>query len=384
MTFLKKLLFVTWVVYIFSWSVFAQSSVKNSIQAIEQRSGVSDTDLYTNIHSYDILKTLEGWCEARPVAKWKAFLQAWWAIMDNKYSTLDSAAILEDTWSLYGLLKSINENKLPAYNWNDYCKLKYAIVWLQQYMRDKHLEVMEKTWVISDFDGINFNNIQGYAVKLQALKNHNKKYGSYKAKIGTPLKIQYTNSWFKNSLTQDQQAILEQSDILMQNMVAYSLYELKRKWVIKQEDIDRVVNKLVFEYVQECGLFNWKYEIKETLDWRGNHIKYETNALELKVNFCPSYFVIREMPTLFNKIITHEMGHHVYYYQDNNAQAFESICWNSETVQNNQCSSADFVSDYSKIASLEDYAEQFMHWFLWIWNNNTAILKKKRNHFENL
>lgn len=366
------------------WVVNAQSSIKNSVQAIESRVGLNATDMYTNIYNYDIMNALDNACETSPVKKWQWFVKAASALLDKKYTTMNNATILSDTTRLYTLVSTLNEKKIPAYDWNDYCKLKYAMIGLLQYLRDKHIWVLESTWVIKDFDGVDFSTIHWYQVKIDTLKMHNKKYWSYLSRVWTPLITAMHNPSFKNSLSQQQRSVLDETELLMKNLLAKSLYDLRSEWVIGQQDIAMIADKVEFEYVKECWLFNWRYEIKQTLDSNWNHIKYETTNLLLKVNLCPSYFVIRELPTLFTKIIVHELGHHVYYFKDTSSESFEAICWEWASQRNNTCSSWDFVSEYAQTAAVEDYAEHFMFWFLDIPISTTWILGEKTSHFIDL
>lgn len=368
------------------WVVSAQTTAsvaKNSVKAIEQRDDVANTDLYTNISNIAIMNTLQAACEDRPVAKGKAFVAAASQILDNKYAGINDAAILEDSKKLYDLVKRLNEWRMDSYYGDDYCKLKYALVWLQQYLRETHIAVMEKTGIINDFGGVDYSTIHWFDVKMDTMRNHNAAYRSYQNRIWTPIVVSYANASFKNSLDDNEKALLNETESLMKSILAYSFYSLKKEGIIDQSDINEVADKVTFEYVKECGLFNWRYEIKQTLDSRGNHIKYETTDLNLKVNLCPSYFVITELPTLFKKIIIHELGHHVYYYRDANSDAFEAICRDDITSRNTQCGWDDFVTQYAQTASVEDYAEHFMYRFLKLPISNSAIMKQKTAHFAN-
>jgi len=100
------------------------------------------------------------------------------------------------------------------------------------------------------------------------------------------------------------------------------------------------------------------------------------------VNLCGNYFVLRDIDLIFEKIVTHELAHHFYYYRDTKAGAFEDLCWKSDTVRNTACKSNDFVTEYAQTLSTEDYAEHFMYRFLKLVDNNTAILQGKTDHFE--
>ena len=95
------------------------------------------------------------------------------------------------------------------------------------------------------------------------------------------------------------------------------------------------------------------------------HVAYDTQGMYFKVNLCGNFFVIRSLAETYQKIVVHELGHHFYYYHDNETHdAFTNICWVNTDTKKSSCQSSDFVSDYAQTLSVEDYAEQFMYWFL--------------------
>jgi hypothetical protein len=153
---------------------------------------------------------------------------------------------------------------------------------------------------------------------------------------------------------------------LLMQLVSYKmLYELEQAGILDETDINRLKDKIKLEFVDTCSVVNGKYEIKETLDHTGKHIKYETEALNLKVNYCGNFFIIRQMPDIFERIVTHELGHHVYYYKDRvGRENFSNICREGKDAKKSICDEKDFVSDYAQTMDVEDYAEHFMSRFL--------------------
>lgn len=102
----------------------------------------------------------------------------------------------------------------------------------------------------------------------------------------------------------------------------------------------------------------------------------------MKVNLCGNYFVLRDLDIIFEKIVTHELAHHFYYYHDTKRFSFEDICWKNDTVKRAECSSKDFVTEYAQTLSTEDYAEHFMYRFLDLIDESTSIIERKSAHFE--
>jgi hypothetical protein len=171
----------------------------------------------------------------------------------------------------------------------------------------------------------------------------------------------------------------------METTIYKVLYDLQQADLFDANDISVLEDKIIFEYVEACGMVNGKYEIKETLTSKGEHISFATEALHLRVNLCPNFFVIRDLPTIYEKIVTHEFGHHFYYYHDYPSyEAFEDICRTSIEQQKDMCNEDDFVSDYAQTLSVEDYAEHFMYWFLDLLPDHpSSHLQAKANHFDN-
>ena len=57
--------------------------------------------------------------------------------------------------------------------------------------------------------------------------------------------------------------------------------------------------------------------------------------MRLKVNICGNFFVLRDLDQTYEKIITHELGHHFYYYHDRvGHEDFEGICREDTQKQN--------------------------------------------------
>ncbi len=105
------------------------------------------------------------------------------------------------------------------------------------------------------------------------------------------------------------------------------MVNMKKAGILDSSDIEQLKDVIMFEYVKTCGSVNGRYEVKETLTGQGEHIRYDTDALHLRVNLCGNFFMLRDIAEVYEKIVVHELGHHVYYYKDRLGNAdFEALC----------------------------------------------------------
>lgn len=112
----------------------------------------------------------------------------------------------------------------------------------------------------------------------------------------------------------------------------------------------------------------------------------------------------------FRRVLIHEMGHIVDLgvlkhsntnkrsnYKDGSNTIYDSdlsldfykLCFDTETTQNGNCDSKDFVSEYAQVDVFEDFAESYL---LFVENNktfqkmaeNSEILSQKYDFFKNI
>lgn len=362
---------------------FFSFAVLKNVAQIEKTKGIAETTMYTMIYIRDINTALQQDCDVPSLDTGKAWFEKIKYILEKKYQGKSNAWILEHSWNLYTTLEKAHQEKVDMLPDDQYCAMKYILYHTEQYLREKHLDILKQTNIIKDFDGFDSTEIYGWATKHDLLDMKLKTLVPYIKELGTTLSFKEKNPEFKQGLTGAKKELFERSKGMMQLSLYKSLYQLKQAQIFTQEDINILKDKTVLEYVDNCQKVNGRYEIKETLKNNGEHIKYETEALDLKVNICGNFFILRDLDKTYEKIITHELGHHFYYYHDRlGHKNFENICWKDIDHQNGKCKSTDFVSDYAQTASVEDYAEHFMHWFLHLIPKESRILHEKSQHFE--
>jgi len=366
------------------WWAVSAADLKTSVEGFERASWIENTDMYTNIYTVDMLNGLKSICGDADYAKGEQFIAAGKQILQRRYATSSDAEILLHSEKLYETLQKIQFKKVPQFEWSKYCRVKVFVYGLMQYLRESHIEVMKHTWIINDFDGYEGTAINWFDTKIATLQKHNRDYAKYTNLLWAWFTYTYDDKGFMNGLDVQDRSLLSEIEQLMKHMLSYSIHELINDGILDQTDVEQLRNKMNIEYGTACNLFHGRYEIKQTLDSKGNHISYETQKFTIKVNLCPSYFVIRDMPSIFQRIITHELAHHIYYYKDDLREDFKDICWSDETTRNNQCSESDFVTAYAQTAAVEDYAEHFMHWYLDLIEWNSYFIKEKSGHFDDM
>lgn len=362
------------------WVAFADP--QTIVTAREQQLWIAQTDMYTFIQWSDILATIEQQCPFDAIELALEYENTIQDKLTDYYNGWSSADVLAHSWDIYEHISRVHDNFRNSSPKN-YCTLKHIFYRTQDFLRDKHMSELDDTGIMKDFEGFS-DLIYGYQTKLEYLDALIERNQKYPGLLGTKLVFTYLNGDFKQDLSNGERELLDRIQALMEVMVAEALYSLLQEGVFTQADIDILKNKVTFQFVESCDVFHGKYEIKETLTSQGEHVKYDTEQLLLKINYCTNFFVLRDLEHIFQKIITHELAHHFYYYHDTDVDAFEDICRVDEDTKNGQCKSTDYVSEYAQTLAVEDYAEQFMHWFLGIIPMRNTIIDQKSAHFANM
>lgn len=176
-------------------------------------------------------------------------------------------------------------------------------------------------------------------------------------------------------------------DVFLQRVIE----ELKLKGILEEEDLNRLDEKIQINYKPVCEAVNGSFHVvknKET--WYVTFKSIEINIPMCNWNFPPA------MEEQIKRILSHEIGHYVYFFKDSNPENFTEICRKN---WENSCGDSDFVTEYAEAKQEEDYAESFTDWFVSAENTKTktesteeehgsaplqTILEKKNNYFKNL
>lgn len=364
-------------------STFALWPIQSQVRDLEQASEIDQSTLYTNITYRPVRQLLESQCSSQSIQKAQAISESANTLVDRRYGS-DGAYLLTDTQQVYSLISKLNAN-LESFSDERYCTVKYVLNAIQLRMREIHLNYMEQTGLINEFGWVNELDpvINWFDAKRGIFDMHIRKYMPSLGRLWAQLQPRILNPEFLNTLTPEQEVLTKRAQQLMEGIIAERMLEFKERWFLSQQEIDDLISKVQFEYASECGIFHGKYELKQVFRW-WELVRQEPNSLTLKVNLCPSYFVIRDLPDIFKKIVTHELAHHIYYFSDQRSDLFTTLCWVWDKQRTSACANSDFVTAYAQTNALEDYAEHFMHWFIQLDIEDTPILRQKSLHFEQL
>ena len=341
--------------------------------------------MYTMVYIRQIAWTLWQTCTASSLREAAEWLDIYEQRLSDIYANMNDAEILDHSWELYERLREMHAKQIDRLGEDAYCVIKWVVYHMQHALREKHLDIFDYTQIINDFDWFDTSTIHGRATKRDYLDMMIERYEPYKTLLGKDLSFTDENPGFRDDLSKKEKELLDRSKALMWLIVYKQLYDLVSAWVFDRNDVELLKDVVSFEFIEWCGLVNWRYEIKETLTSQWVHVSYEIQGVHFKVNLCGNFFVLRWLPDTYEKIITHELGHHFYYYHDRLwHEDYLDICWISAETTNGSCDANDFVSDYAQTLAVEDYAEQFMYTFLDLDGHDaSSILDQKTTYFEN-
>lgn len=370
--------------FIFSVSYAAP---QEDLAGVESAYNIAESDMYTMIYINEIADTLQQSCEPTDIAVATQWIQNISDVLDARYASMNQAEVLLHSRDLYEKIASSHDTILDALWDRQYCQVKYIVYFIQQHLRNLHLKILEDTYIIEDFKWFGVAEVYGPEVKYDLLQYFINDLEQYRDKLWHTLSFSVENPSFKDALPADKKNILWYVEEIMQLSLYKALYDLEKAGILDKRDFTILDDVTIFEYNETCSVVNGKYQVKETLTSGGEHIQYDTKWLYLKINMCANFFVLRDLPKIYEKIVVHELGHHVYYYHDHDTHSnFEDICWDGIDTPNGVCTQNDYVSDYARTQAVEDYADHFMFWFLDLIpeNMSTPRIEQKNAHFDSL
>jgi hypothetical protein len=179
----------------------------------------------------------------------------------------------------------------------------------------------------------------------------------------------------------DKKIIIDLLTTLMKRTILKSLSDLKKQNLLSDSDLQQFQNKISLEYINSCSNFHGSYKMKEVYTSERVLVSQQVDQMKILVNICYNYHILQDIGTLFEKIVLHELGHHMYYQKDSQHAVFESLCWSNSKTKKKECDRQAFVSDYASTNSLEDYAEQFMFSYLRLTPLTHKKLQEKHDYF---
>lgn len=156
-----------------------------------------------------------------------------------------------------------------------------------------------------------------------------------------------------------------------------ALSNLDELWIFTSKELREIENKIIVDFVSSCGKIRGAHKIYQYYS-EGELLDTKLQEISLTVPLCNSYQYIDQLDEQVKKLITHEVGHYLYYFKDESKNVFEDICRVTEKwIQKNVCDRSNFVTNYSQTNAEEDYAETFSRWVLWHQDDNTYNINKR-------
>lgn len=168
--------------------------------------------------------------------------------------------------------------------------------------------------------------------------------------------IYYKNGTYSKTIAEK---IVELSTLIINT----SIQNLVDKKVLTTADMAALDKKIIVKYIPDCRKTVWSTIVEETINQSNKkRIQANVRTINLNVNICFNYQYIQNIRSYIEQITVHELGHYVYYIKDNQPESFEKICRKTNKIT---CPKTQFISSYAQSWPEEDYAESFLHRYLW-------------------
>lgn len=162
-----------------------------------------------------------------------------------------------------------------------------------------------------------------------------------------------------------------------------TVYDMQNRGYIKANDITLLDKKVQLEYVNWCDSVDGKISIKQRFK-NGTWTRNELLGINLHINICFKKSFIWKLPEYINEVISHELGHFIYYFDDIAPYNFQMICW-EKWARKATCKKDSFISLYAMKNAEEDYAETFSARYLKTFpDTKNAYLLQKKAYFDKL
>ena len=310
-----------------------------------------DTPMYEQIHLPDMIKGITTCKEDVTLSNQ---LKSW----------LDRAIVSMAPHRQLALTKAVYHRAhfyANEYSKNNHdCNKLMSVLQLMDYSRDVHIKIMEQYDMLIDFTDININKIHGYDIKKNIVADALKKFTI--SNIHN-ININYSQEQFVPTKWNEAKFMKDMKTLI--NNTIYKVYDrMYNEGMIQDADISQLNNTTIVQYTPGCSDFHGLYRIKQTFDQNGKKVNQQVQEMKVLLNVCYNYHIIQDIQQVFEKIVIHELGHHMYYRKDIDPLRYNKICRIDVNKRNNACTNTDFVSDYARTNALEDYAEQFMYSYL--------------------
>ena len=165
----------------------------------------------------------------------------------------------------------------------------------------------------------------------------------------------------------DKEPLKSPSEIKLGENIEQSIYKtldlLLSKQLLNWDEIKLFNQKIKIHYTRKCQPLRGNFQLINNDDWSRS-----PKGIELLVSLCKPLPEVKSLERHLQHILTHELGHYIYFFRDKTTEKFNTICRNDKQ---NTCAKGDFYSNYSQENKEEDYAESFAFWVSQLDNKNS-------------
>ena len=165
----------------------------------------------------------------------------------------------------------------------------------------------------------------------------------------------------------DKEPLKSPSEIKLGENIEQSIYKtldlLLSKQLLNWDEIKLFDQKIKIHYTTKCQPLRGNFQLINNDDWSRS-----PKGIELLVSLCKPLPEVKSLERQLQHILTHELGHYIYFFRDKTTEKFNTICRNDKQ---NTCAKGDFYSNYSQENKEEDYAESFAFWVSQLDNKNS-------------
>ena len=367
---MKKMFILTFLSFMFYFSISSASSPlpDNIIELqplIEQRLDLKNYPLGRNLPYSSLDKVFNKYCSVKSIEEGLAESEQKYSLIKDELSTNSQARSL-----FFKRYKKIILD-IETSDTEMFCKEKvigYSLLKkIQHETIQKHTETNKQQW---NTIKINKNSTKSQVMPISDKSN------STSHPSNTPLKEKKTEVWpskwkkvWSRELTfdHDKEPLKSPSEIKLGENIEQSIYKtldlLLSKQLLNWDEIKLFNQKIKIHYTTKCQPLRGNFQLINNDDWSRS-----PKGIELLVSLCKPLPEVKSLERQLQHILTHELGHYIYFFRDKTTEKFNTICRNDEQ---NTCTKRDFYSNYSQENKEEDYAESFAFWVSQLDNKNS-------------
>lgn len=370
------------------WTSFAASDddalIVDAIVAMEERVELLETTMYTMTEGERLLSGIAAVCGEESMVLAEMMVLVLGAHLTDQFAAYSDADVLWYSWTLYERIQDAHPRVLWLADIDEVCMGKYVLYWVQMRLRTRHIVLLQSSGLIAEMSWQYMDDPHHHAIKVGYLERLSASLS------GAHTLLPYTFSF--DVISEDVLWEMSPDDVelalLTQDIVIATLYrtlaDLLFTGILRMEDIRMLSDRISLTRKQSCEHFHGFYNVVLIYSSDGTKLDTRMDELNITMNVCNNFFILKDIEWYVRQIFTHELGHHVYYFLDPHVDRFEVICRKNEREQHGACDDMDFVSSYAQTLASEDYAETFLFRVLDQVEWESERLSQKLEHFDRL